>query len=574
VRRTVRAILDRACAAASLSTILIVFAAPARASVTVSLTSPANGAVFPQQSENIQLTASTSTTQGYTVSKVEFFQGSTLIGTDTAAPYSITWMNVQAGSYALTAKATAIKKGSPDQTAVSAPVAVTVNAPPVVSLTSPVAGTTYPIPPPNIAVNAAASDSDGTITKVEFYDCTSNGQLLATVTTPPYSFTWTLPPPYWGAEGGFVSFNIYGVIAYATDNLGSIESSGCKVVFLAPTVTLVSPQNGASFTAPATIALNAAISPPDVPIGKMQFYNGTTLLGEAFSAPYSFNWQNVGVGAYSLTAKAVTALEEEWSSAQVNVTVSAASTQPQLYFIQVDHLNTPRLIADSTGTPVWRNDNTEPFGANPPDENPSGLGAFEFPLRDEGTYADKETNLLYNWHRYRDASGGRFIQADPIGFDAGDLSLYVLNKNNPLSYTDPRGLAADPYHTPGGPYHPPVGVKLRCTRFDSCPALRGKMFVLKRMIDSHQGWDWHNPPPRGGGAHAEDIDNLWRAYARCQSLYEEKCRQACPTPDVQSIAAGIGALGLGIACALNPLACGIGIGIGGAVGGGGLAPAQ
>lgn len=89
---------------------------------------------------------------------------------------------------------------------------------------------------------------------------------------------------------------------------------------------------------------------------------------------------------------------------------------------------------------VWRHDQAEPFGDNPPDENPSGLGVFEFPLRDEGTYFDKETGLLYNMNRYRDTSGGRFLQADPLGLYGGDLSLYVLRGNDPLSFTDPLGL--------------------------------------------------------------------------------------------------------------------------------------
>jgi len=31
-------------------------------------------------------------------------------------------------------------------------------------------------------------------------------------------------------------------------------------------------------------------------------------------------------------------------------------------------------------------------------------------LRDEGTYFDKEAGLIYNMNRYRDPSGGRFIQ--------------------------------------------------------------------------------------------------------------------------------------------------------------------
>jgi hypothetical protein len=38
----------------------------------------------------------------------------------------------------------------------------------------------------------------------------------------------------------------------------------------------------------------------------------------------------------------------------------------------VDHLNTPRLIADDQQRAVWRNDNTELFGEFVPDENSTG----------------------------------------------------------------------------------------------------------------------------------------------------------------------------------------------------------
>ena len=41
-----------------------------------------------------------------TVSKVDFYAGSTLIGSDTTSPYSITWSGAAAGTYALTAVAT------------------------------------------------------------------------------------------------------------------------------------------------------------------------------------------------------------------------------------------------------------------------------------------------------------------------------------------------------------------------------------------------------------------------------------------------------------------------------------
>ena len=110
-----------------------------------------------------------------------------------------------------------------------------------------------------------------------------------------------------------------------------------------------------------------------------------------------------------------------------------------LHFIHVDHLNTPRLVAEATGTTVWRWDQVEPFGVNVPDQNPSGLGAFEFPLRFPGQYFDKETNLHYDYFRDYDPAIGRYIQSDPIALDGG-LNTYLYVLASPIMLIDPTGL--------------------------------------------------------------------------------------------------------------------------------------
>jgi hypothetical protein len=83
----------------------------------VSFTSPASGSSFTAPA-NIVLTASAS--DDGSVTKVEFFSGATKLGEALAAPYSMTWANVAAGSYAIQAVAT-------DNEGISASASITVN---------------------------------------------------------------------------------------------------------------------------------------------------------------------------------------------------------------------------------------------------------------------------------------------------------------------------------------------------------------------------------------------------------------------------------------------------------------
>ena len=126
-----------------------------------------------------------------------------------------------------------------------------------------------------------------------------------------------------------------------------------------------------------------------------------------------------------------------YAQATLNITVNA--TEAMLHFIHVDHLNTPRLIANQSGQTVWRWDQQEPFGNSAPDENPSRLGTFDFPQRFPGQYFDKETQLHYNYFRDYDATIGRYGQSDPIGLRGG-LNTYAYVASDPLAWRDPLGL--------------------------------------------------------------------------------------------------------------------------------------
>src|SRR5439155_27214985 len=70
---------------------------------TVSLTAPSPATSFTAPAA-IALAATASDSDG-SVTRVDFYAGATLLGSASAAPYQVTWSNVAAGTYTLTARA-------------------------------------------------------------------------------------------------------------------------------------------------------------------------------------------------------------------------------------------------------------------------------------------------------------------------------------------------------------------------------------------------------------------------------------------------------------------------------------
>ncbi|MEU3521494.1 cellulose binding domain-containing protein, partial [Streptomyces sp. NPDC006654] len=94
--------------------------------VTV-LTSPSAGAVY-TQGDAVPLAATAAAADNATISKVEFYDDTTLLGTDTSAPYTLSVSNLTVGSHSLVAKA----YDSLGASASSTPVGITVASGPAV----------------------------------------------------------------------------------------------------------------------------------------------------------------------------------------------------------------------------------------------------------------------------------------------------------------------------------------------------------------------------------------------------------------------------------------------------------
>ena len=132
--------------------------------------------------------------------------------------------------------------------------------------------------------------------------------------------------------------------------------------------------------------------------------------------------------------------------------LASAATSPtaQLYYYHLDHLGTPKKITDQQKAVVWDME-LDPFGNEPAISSNRITNNLRFP----GQYADSETGLYYNMHRYYEPRLGRYLQPDPIlqhGITNFKYFLHVLKiipelftdypyvANNPVILTDVLGL--------------------------------------------------------------------------------------------------------------------------------------
>ncbi len=147
----------------------------------VSITSPGTGDIV---ATNFTIAANAFDVDGNgTITKVEFFANGNKLGEAGNAPFLFAWNNVASGTYSLTVTAT---DGAGASTT-SSPISVTVDSAPTITITSPTSAALFSAPA-TINLNASASDSDGTVSKVEFFQGSIK---IGEVTTAPYNLVWT-----------------------------------------------------------------------------------------------------------------------------------------------------------------------------------------------------------------------------------------------------------------------------------------------------------------------------------------------------------------------------------------------
>ncbi len=167
-----------------------------------------------------------------------------------------------------------------------------IDSAPSVRIVSPVDGSIFGSPAPEIVLQASASDTDGTVTKVEFF---AGDAKIGQAITAPYSFSWKS-----------VAAGRYSVVAKAADNAGCIVTSAPVeiVVNAPPTVGLDMPSDHSVVASPASLTLRAHAADADGAIAKVEFFAGETKLGECLNAPYELAVSGIPAGTYAISARA------------------------------------------------------------------------------------------------------------------------------------------------------------------------------------------------------------------------------------------------------------------------------
>jgi glucose/arabinose dehydrogenase len=190
-----------------------------------------------------------------------------------------------------------------------------VNVPPTVAITSPTNAATF-TSPANVTLTASASDADGSVTNVSFFD---GGTLLGGTNNAPFSIA------------AILTTGSHALTAVAQDNLGLATTSAVVNVSvsaanLAPTVTITNPADLATFGNTASIAVQMSASDADGSVTNVRLFNGTVLLRSFTAAPYSFTGTaiagNFTLGTNTLTAVATDNLGLATTSAPVRVVIA------------------------------------------------------------------------------------------------------------------------------------------------------------------------------------------------------------------------------------------------------------
>lgn len=180
---------------------------------------------------------------------------------------------------------------------------------PTCAITSPVDDAVY-LQGTTVTIDVDADDEDGTlfrkpgVDKVEFL---IDDQLVSTVTSSPYSYSWNTA----GEALGY-----HDIVTIAIDGGDNKTQDEISVLLNdAPTCDIISPVDNYDAFQGSTIAISVDADDNIGGIESVEFYVGSSLIGTDNSSPYSYDWntESASIGNHTIEAVAVDNYDAETS---------------------------------------------------------------------------------------------------------------------------------------------------------------------------------------------------------------------------------------------------------------------
>jgi hypothetical protein len=219
----------------------------------------------------------------------------------------------------------------------------------------------------------------------------------------------------------------------------------------APTVTLTSPAAGATLTGTTTLTATAA---DDTAVTKVEFYEGTTKLGEDLTSPYAFDWNTTTAanGSYTLKAIAYDAAGNSTPSSTVTVTVNNVVADPKTTVNLAETTSSePAAISEAVMTAKAGTCNdfssaktVSGTGITVPESGVSILGGFDFTLDCTAVSGSATVDITLG-ELYADTSKLRiYKEKDTVITDVtSQVNVHNTDQATVITYTLLDGAAFD-----------------------------------------------------------------------------------------------------------------------------------
>lgn len=313
---------------------------------SVTLTAPANGATLTSSPVSITATA----TDAVGVSKVEFYDGTSLLSTDTTSPYSFSWnTSGLSGSHVLKAKAYDTINQSTTSSSVTVNISIT---PTCANKPTNVLGAA------TIVVNTPASGIYHVWSRIKAIDTTNNSYFIQIDSAcpdivgdngsmPANTWTWVdykdgntashLVTAQLSAgnhtitmTGRESALKVDRVLLLSATCIPTGNGENCADTTVPSSVAISSPLNNSTVSGTVNVSMTAADNTGGSGIAKVELLADGTVIGTSTAAPYQVSWNTLGLaeGGHGLEARATDVAGNVKISTLTTVTVKNADTIP------------------------------------------------------------------------------------------------------------------------------------------------------------------------------------------------------------------------------------------------------